>query len=73
MKTQYQYIHFEKWTSEPGNLTWKCYNTRSNDELGEVRWYPAWRQYCYFPSCPANYSAECLNNIANFIEQLLKA
>lgn len=70
MKTAYKYIRFEKIADKPKTSVWSCCNARSNAELGQVRWYPAWRQYCYFPTCPAIYSTGCLEDINNFIGQL---
>lgn len=70
MKTQYDYIHFEQ-VPAPGKTTrWECRNLRSGGVLGMVKWYGAWRQYCYFPSECAVYSAGCLRDVANFIVEL---
>jgi hypothetical protein len=70
MKTQYQYIHFVKVADKPKTSVWSCRNTHRGDELGEVHWYPAWRQYCYFPTQPAIYSIGCLADIEDFIRHL---
>ncbi len=86
MKTQYQFIYFVKKADRPlyphlekpgqqpaGNsrkAVWSCKNNRSGDELGKIRWYPAWRQYCFFPTRPAIYSAGCLKDIDRFISAL---
>jgi len=68
LKTQYKYINFAK--AEDNPKTWICRNNKSGTELGHVDWYFAWRQWCYFPTCPAIYSDGCLNDIINFIKQL---
>lgn len=73
MKTQYQHINFVKVADKPKTTVWSCRNTGSGDELGVVQWYPAWRQYCYFPSQPAVYSVGCLADINDFINQLSAA
>lgn len=70
MKTQYQYLHFVQVRQLPKTAVWSCRTNRSNDELGEIKWYPAWRQYCYFPTVQAVYSDGCLSDIADFIKQL---
>ena len=73
MKLQYQYIHFELIESGKRITSiWSCHNNKSRDELGVVRWYPAWRAYCYFPSDPAVYSAGCLHDIEQFISDAMK-
>jgi len=73
VKTTFQFIHFEKIEEKPKTSVWSCRNNRSSEELGQVRWYPAWRQYCYFPTCQAVYSVGCLEDINSFIGELKKA
>jgi hypothetical protein len=70
MKTEYRYIRFVKIGDKPKTSVWSCRNIRSNAELGQVRWYPAWRQYCYFPTAQAVYSVGCLMDINDFISSL---
>ena len=70
MKTQYKYIYFHKIGDKPKTSVWSCYNNRNGDKLGEVKWYPGWRQYCYFPTVMAVYSGGCLEDIQDFIRQL---
>lgn len=42
---------------------------RSNDAvLGEIKWYGAWRQYCFFPH-EVILSYECLEDIAKVCEE----
>ena len=68
-KTKYRYIYFQK----VGILDkWLCFNTRSNAELGQVCWYAHWHQYCYFPTIQAVYSVGCLQDIQDFIKQLVR-
>jgi len=73
MKTQYQYIHFDKKFNLAKTTIWACVNNNGGYELGEVKWSPGWRQYCYFPLHPNKsvYSSGCLKDIADFIEQLM--
>lgn len=70
LKTEYKYIHFIKKENKPKTSVWSCRNNTSTAELGEVKWYPAWRQYCYFPTVQAVYSVGCLEDINTFIEAL---
>ena len=70
MKTKFEYIYFELIEEKPKTKVFSCRNNRSNTELGIVKWYPAWRRYCYFPTVQAVYSVGCLDDIKNFIEQL---
>jgi hypothetical protein len=70
MKTEYEFIHFIKTDQKKITSVWSVRNNRSKEELGIVKWYPAWRQYSYFPTVQAVYSAGCLMDIIDFIKQL---
>ena len=35
--------------------------------LGLIKWYGAWRQYCFFPYEGTIFNKECLNFIENFL------
>jgi hypothetical protein len=70
MKTDYQHIRFVEQVCKGKTKIFSCRNKRSGEELGIVKWYPGWRQYCYFPSVQAVYSSGCLIDIANFINVL---
>ena len=36
--------------------------------LGSIKWYPQWRQYCFFPMNNTLHNAGCLNDIADFMK-----
>ena len=70
MKTEYKYLKFVQLESSGKTSKWNCYNLHYGEVLGQVKWNSQWRQYCYFPTMQAMYSSGCLNDIADFIEQL---
>jgi hypothetical protein len=70
MKTEYEFLKFVQLIGTGKTMKWSCQNKNSCAELGLVKWYGSWRQYCYFPTVRAVYSAGCLNDIAEFIKQL---
>ena len=70
LMTRFEYIHLVKIEDKPKTSVWSCRNNKSGDELGVIKWYPAWRQYCYFPTVQAVYSTGCLKDIEEFVEQL---
>lgn len=69
---EYKYLRFVEEPRPKGRKTgiWSCRNKSSNTELGVIRWNGHWRQYCYFPTVQAVYSAGCLMDIADFIGRL---
>ena len=68
----YKYIYFGKVAENPKTSIWSCRNNKTDTELGKIAWCPAWRQYCYYPSCEAVYSAGCLDDIADFIKSAME-
>lgn len=66
MKIEYKFIHFEKIDDQ----LWSCHNNKSCDELGNVEWYPQWKQFVFVPISETLFSIDCLSDIQDFIRQL---
>ena len=69
---KYKHIHFKLFEQKAKTKVYMCHNNNSNDSLGIVKWYPAWRQYCYCPTNQSVYSNGCLDDIKDFITQLME-
>jgi hypothetical protein len=41
--------------------------------LGIIKWYGAWRRYCFFPAPSTIFEETCLRDIATFCEAGTKA
>jgi hypothetical protein len=39
--------------------------------IGEIKWYGAWRKYSFFPQPNTVYENTCMQDIINFINQLM--
>jgi hypothetical protein len=52
---------------------WSIHNIRSQAFLGEIKWYSAWRQYCFFTTMDAVFNDSCMRDILDFIGQLSAA
>lgn len=48
-------------------------NNRSGVDLGSIKWYGPWRQYCFFPDGDTVWSRSCLDEITFLIGLLMKA
>lgn len=68
---KYKYISFERLQSKGKTSVWGCKSNSSGDILGLVKWYGAWRQYCFFPSPVTVFNTACLTDIQDFIKQLM--
>jgi hypothetical protein len=40
--------------------------TKDGDSLGEIRFFPTWRKYSFYPYGQTVYEADCLRDIAQF-------
>lgn len=68
-----KYIEFID-TSIYGQKT-KRYDIHSIDQgttIGEIKWFPAWRKYCFFPRATTVFETVCLTDIIEFIKELTK-
>lgn len=70
MKTTYKFIHFLVIDIKHTTKVWACCNTGTETELGRVKWFSPWRQYCFFPFADIVFSTSCLEDICHFIKQL---
>lgn len=78
MKIKYKYIRFEKdekYSNNHKTEKYYCVNNSGDYYLGFVKWYPQWRQYCFYIqkdwiiSC-AMFSSGCLDDISDFLKQI---
>lgn len=47
-------------------------NINNDFQLGVIKWWGAWRQYCFFPEGNTVFNVECLNDITDYIKDLNK-
>ena len=72
MKTCYKYIYFVE-VPNHGRTT-KFFHGRNNKMdlcLGVIRWDRGWRQYCFYPNAETMFSKGCLEDVNDFIGQLM--
>jgi hypothetical protein len=70
MKTKYNYIHFTCIGDTKKTTRWSINNNCTDAFLGEIKWYSAWRTYCFFTASDTVFNVDCLEDIQNFINQL---
>lgn len=69
LTNEYKYITMIKVEDKPKTSVFNVF-TKYDDILGQVKWFPRWRQYCFFPEDDCVFSKDCMKDINNFIEQL---
>lgn len=72
LKDLFKYIHFNRVMDKGKTSVWRCFNNSSLTCLGEIKWHPTWRQYCFFPSFDTVFSGGCLEDIQTFMKELRK-
>jgi hypothetical protein len=67
-----KYLVFDPWLTSGKTEVWAVFSV-SGDRLAIIKWYGAWRQYCFFPVSGAEtvWSVGCLQEVTAFIEQLM--
>lgn len=71
-----KYLDFEsKWSPSGRTIVVTVSNVRSGAVLGEIKWYPAWRQYAFYPSTQkiTIWNGDCLTDIQDVIKRLMEA
>lgn len=69
-----EFIYVEK-VELPKRKTpiYKLFSMSNQDiKLGEIKWFGAWRQYCFYPEGNTIFDRKCLTYINNFLEEINK-
>ena len=45
-----EWLEFVEKASKPKTKVFSVMSKCSEVELGEIKWYPSWRHYCFFPT-----------------------
>ena len=48
---------------------WSVTNKSTRVFVGQVKWYGGWRRYAFFTDADMLFDADCLREIADFLEQ----
>lgn len=71
---EYKYFFINPQPQKPGRKTREYFivNKSQGVRLAVIKWYGAWRQYCFFPVPGAEtvWNASCLANIQAFLKLL---
>lgn len=51
---------------------WTIKSTQNGCKLGQIKWYAAWRKYCFLPEEGTVFDAKCLLEIVSFIDTEMK-
>jgi len=65
-----KYLQFIVKEHKPKTKVVAVVNKTHQEEIGEIRWYSAWRQYCFFPYDRTIWNKGCLTDINDMITEL---
>jgi hypothetical protein len=67
-----EWLEFVVKALKPKTAVYSVMSKCSDIELGEIKWYPAWRHFCFFPTIEFEtvHSDRCLISIGEFVEDL---
>jgi len=66
------YLLFQIYDDTGKTKAWNVINNESGDCLGFIRWYGAWRKYCFFPHEDTVFCSKCLSEIVSFMQDQMK-
>lgn len=66
------YLHFKEMPVKKGMKTRivNVYSLNGSESLGEIRWFPKWRKYVFFPAADTIYDPDCLEELAEKIRAM---
>ena len=67
-----KYLEFVEMESKPKTKVYSVESKCGDCTLGEIKWYPSWRHYCFFPTTEFQtvHSDRCLQEISEFVTKL---
>lgn len=71
MTDKKKYIEFSLLEEKPKTKVYAVINIKFGNVLGIIKWYPSWRKYCFFSEGSVIYDVICLDNIRDFIQDLM--
>jgi len=67
-----KYLEFDKVGDTGKTEIWNVLSRSSGFILGQIKWYSAWRQYCFWPTSDTIFNPECMDDITKAIRELME-
>ena len=69
---KYKFFTIEQDGESKGMPLYVILNRRTGVLLGDITWYPGWKQYVFGSLAASDWSSDCLANIIEFLNELNK-
>jgi len=66
-----KYIEFMLIEKKPKTDVFAIISKSHLDQLGIIKWYAPWRQYCFFPEEQTIWNTNCMQDVKEFIRILM--
>lgn len=66
-----KYLNFIE-LSDSGKTKVIGVGSNQGEKLAYIKWSGAWRKYCFFPFNETSYDVSCMNDIIEFINELME-
>lgn len=67
-----KYLDFILLEQKKKTNVWNIISKSSGESLGNIKWFPRWRQYTFFPHSDTVWNKDCLNDIMDVLSSLMK-
>lgn len=65
-----KYIDFILMENEPKTKVYDIVNKQYGGIIGQIKWFPSWRKYSFFPAKETVFEQTCLIDIIDFLNKL---
>ena len=65
-----RYLEFWLVKELPKTNVYFVVNRSKDTHLGEIRWFPTWRQYTFMPEPETIWNKDCLRQVVEFLEEI---
>lgn len=66
-----KYVEFILKEEKPKTQVYGVYTKAEGYFLGEIKWFPHWRKYAFFPANHTVFEEICLNDIIIFLNEIM--
>jgi len=67
-----KYLKFKLIEKKPKTNVYSVFSIMGEYSIGKIKWYPAWRKYCFFPNAMTIWDSNCLIEVVKQIAKLMK-
>ncbi|KKL56525.1 hypothetical protein LCGC14_2244500 [marine sediment metagenome] len=67
-----EYLDFKELVTTNRTKVYDVRSKRDGVSLGTIQWYGKWRQYCFYPKPETIFNRQCLHDIVDIMDLLMK-